>query len=63
MRRRHLIIFAKPPRLGRVKRRLVADIGTKFAVFTVATCCDAVNARVRSPMAMLAFLTGAVAGP
>ena len=27
MKRRHLIIFAKPPRIGRVKRRLAADIG------------------------------------
>ena len=27
MRRRHLIIFAKPPRLGRTKRRLATDIG------------------------------------
>ncbi len=27
MRRRHLIILAKPPRMGRVKRRLAADIG------------------------------------
>lgn len=27
MRRRHLIILAKPPRIGRVKRRLAADIG------------------------------------
>ena len=32
MRRRHLIIFAKPPRLGRVKRRLAADIGTMEAL-------------------------------
>ena len=32
MRRRHLIIFAKPPRLGRVKRRLAADIGTTEAL-------------------------------
>ena len=28
MKRRHLIIFAKPPRIGRVKRRLAADIGS-----------------------------------
>jgi len=27
MRTRHAIIFARPPRLGRVKRRLAADIG------------------------------------
>ena len=32
MRRRHLIIFAKPPRLGRVKRRLAADIGIMEAL-------------------------------
>ena len=32
MRRRHLIIFAKSPRLGRVKRRLAADIGTTEAL-------------------------------
>ena len=32
MRRRHLIIFAKSPRLGRVKRRLAADIGTMEAL-------------------------------
>jgi len=32
MKRRHLIIFAKPPRLGRVKRRLAADIGTTEAL-------------------------------
>lgn len=27
MRARHLVVFAKPPRLGRVKTRLAADIG------------------------------------
>lgn len=27
MKKRHLIILAKPPRMGRVKRRLAADIG------------------------------------
>ena len=32
MRRRHLIIFAKSPRLGRVKRRLAADIGSMEAL-------------------------------
>ena len=32
MRRRHLIIFAKSARLGRVKRRLAADIGTMEAL-------------------------------
>jgi rSAM/selenodomain-associated transferase 1 len=32
MKRRHLIIFAKSPRLGRVKRRLAADIGAVEAL-------------------------------
>ncbi len=32
MRQRHLIVFAKPPRIGRAKRRLAADIGTTDAI-------------------------------
>ena len=32
MKRRHLIIFAKPPRIGRAKRRLAADIGAMEAL-------------------------------
>ncbi len=31
MRPRHLVVFAKPPRLGRVKTRLAADIGALAA--------------------------------
>ena len=32
MKRRHLIIFAKPPRIGRAKGRLAADIGAMEAL-------------------------------
>ena len=32
MRQRHLIVFAKPPRIGRAKRRLAADIGATEAI-------------------------------
>jgi len=32
VRRRHLIILAKPPRIGRAKRRLAADIGVVEAL-------------------------------
>ena len=46
MRQRHLIIFAKPPRIGRAKRRLAADIGATEAIRFYRSTLDATLRRV-----------------
>ena len=50
MSARHLIILAKPPRMGRVKRRLAADIGPVEAVrFYRNTLAETIRRLGRDP--------------
>ena len=48
--KRHLVIFARAPQMGRVKRRLAAGIGTKAAYdFYVATLVHQIRTLARDP--------------